>query len=157
MSIVIRKAEAADCQAIFELHVDSIKSLCSDYYPKNSISEWIESRNPENYKNISEFEILIVGEERREIVGFGLLHIKNRFIKSLFISPKHVGKNYGKFLLNNMEEIAKDHAIDELFLNATLNAIEFYRRMGYSGNVKSVHTLVSGVKLDCIKMSKKLI
>jgi len=63
----------------------------------------------------------------------------------------------GKQLLHHLEAMARKNNIPELKLSATLNSINFYHHMGYVGDVMSAHKLSSGISLDCIEMTKKLI
>ena len=153
----IREANPPDYPAILDLHINSIETLCSGYYSKECISEWTSTRKIEYYKNIPGVEILIVGEEHTKIVGFCRLDINEHRLTGLFVAPECTRKNYGKQLLNKMEDIARSNGIKELFLYSTLNSIEFYHHMGYEGTVKKNHKLKSGIRLRSVKMSKKLI
>jgi N-acetylglutamate synthase-like GNAT family acetyltransferase len=154
----IREAQTADYPTILELHIDSIKTLCSVHYSEECISVWTTSRKLEHYKNIPGVEALIVGEEDHgKIIGFSRLDIKERCLTGLFVAPGQTGKNYGKRLLNRTEEIARSYGIEELLLYSTLNAMKFYHHMGYAGTTKEIHKMRSGIELLSVKMSKKLI
>lgn len=153
----IREAKVTDYPTILDLHIDSIKTLCSGYYSKECISQWVGTRKLEHYKNITGIEVLIVGEDHAKIIGFSRLKIQERCLTGLFVAPGYTGKNYGKQLLTKIEDIAKSYKIGELFLHSTLNAIKFYHHMGYLGTTKRINKLNSGVKLLSVKMSKKLI
>jgi len=153
----IRNAVDQDSQTILELHIDSIRNLCSKHYSEDSIKQWIDTRSADTYKNLSPYRTLIVGEKNSEIVGFSLMDLEKQFVICLFVSPQHIGKQYGKSLLNRVEEIAKNNSLNELFLYSTLNAAGFYRRLGYIGEEISRAPLACGLKLDSIKMSKKIL
>ncbi len=152
----IREAELVDGPEILALHKNSIETLCSEYYSKDCISKWIATRKLEYYKNIPGVTLLIVGECQTKIIGFGRLCIEEQCITGLFIDPEHIGKKYGKQLLHKLEDIAKSYGIKELFLYSTVNAIKFYRHMGYVGTVKKITKFSSGIRLLSVKMSKKL-
>lgn len=100
------------------------------------------------------FVLLLKKNER--IFGFAFLNLKNNSIDSLYLLPHFEGKGYGKAILFHVEDIARSLEIHELNLSSTLNAVEFYRQMGYEGTSKSFFKLKSGTELECIKMSKKL-
>lgn len=152
----IRNAENDDCFNIYDLHINSIKHYCSDFYPEKAITAWLELKSPEEYKNHSSNRIIIVAEKDDEIIGFGLISLNKKRIDSLYLKPYMAGKGIGKLLLIKLEEIAQQNQIETLKLASTLNAIEFYHQRGYQGEVKSVLKLSSGVELECVEMTKKL-
>jgi GNAT superfamily N-acetyltransferase len=153
----IREAKPADYPTILDLHINSIKSLCSEYFSKKYISHWVGTRKLEYYRNIPGVEVLIVGEDDGKIIGFCRLDIKGQCLTGLFIAPGYTGKKYGKQLLNKIEDIARSYGIEELITYSSLNAVNFYCHMGYVGTVKRTHKLNSGVRLLSVKMTKKLI
>lgn len=152
----IRYANNADSQEIYNLHIDSIKYYCSDFYPKASINAWLELKSPEEYQSVLPNRILIVAEENNEITGFCLLNIYKKSIDSLYIKPKMAGEGIGTLLLTSIEEMAEHHNIEMLTLSSTMNSIGFYHRMGYVGDAKSFHRLSSGVDLECVEMTKNI-
>ncbi|WP_028389615.1 GNAT family N-acetyltransferase [Legionella fairfieldensis] len=152
----IRNAKNDDCFKIYDLHVNSIKHYCSEFYSENAITAWLELKSPEEYKNHSSNRIIIVAEKDNEIVGFGLINLNKKSIDSLYLKPHMSGKGIGKLLLQKLEEIAQQNQIEMLNLASTLNAVEFYHQMGYQGEVKSIFKLSSGINLDCVEMTKKL-
>jgi|694.fasta_scaffold145292_3 N-acetylglutamate synthase-like GNAT family acetyltransferase len=154
--MLIRKATNNDAQVIYDLHIASIKYYCSAFYPEASIQAWLNSKSIESYKNISEGNILLVAEEGEQIVGFGLLNLQKKTIDSLYIKPTHARKGYGRILLERLEKIAHIKKIDILTLSSTLNATAFYQHMGYGGNVRSTHKLLSGTILECVNMTKQI-
>lgn len=152
----IRYGTNEDCNELYKLQIASIKHFCKSCYSSSAINAWVESKSPENYKNLPGYRISIVAVENTQILGFGLLSIQNCHIDNLYVAPNYSGRGYGKGLLQCLEEIAKDYKLNELHLISTLNARGFYHHHGYQGEIKSMHTLSSGVQLPCIKMYKKL-
>lgn len=152
----IRNVKNNDCFKIYDLHINSIKHYCSDFYSEEAITAWLELKSPEEYKNHSSNRVSIVAEKDDEIVGFGLINLNKKSIDSLYLKPYMAGKGIGKLLLKKLEEIAQQNQIEILKLASTLNAVEFYHKMGYQGEVKSIFKLSSGVNLDCVEMTKQL-
>jgi len=152
--VIIREATPQDGEHVYQIHIKSIEYFCSDYYTPEAISAWISSKNPDTYKNLPHEVILIVAEKNEMIFGFAFLNLKSKSIDSLYLLPHFEGKGYGRAILFHLEEIARNLEIHELNLSSTLNAVEFYRHMGYEGTTKSVFKLKSGIDLECIKMSK---
>ena len=58
--------------------------------------------------------------------------------------------------MNTMEALLFDASVAEARLNATLNAVEFYRSIGYREGAPSVNRLPSGIELPCVAMRKPL-
>lgn len=154
--MIIRFANNEDCHAIYHLHVDSIKYYCSGFYPASSIDAWLALKSPDEYKDLPSSNNIIVAEENNEIAGFSLLNIHKQSIDSLYIKPKMNGKGIGALLLKSVEEISKKNNIKNFQLSSTLNAIGFYHHMGFIGNGKSFHMLSSGVRIDCVNMTKNI-
>jgi hypothetical protein len=55
-----------------------------------------------------------------------------------------------------LEALLRDGGVLEARLNATLNAVEFYRSLGYRDEVPTVNSLPTGVELPCVAMRKTL-
>jgi GNAT superfamily N-acetyltransferase len=153
--ITFRVAKNEDCEVMYNVHANSIKYYCSDFYSQESIAAWIELKKPEDYANNSS-NIYIVVQEDDEIVGLGLLNINKKSIDSLYLKPQMAKRGIGAKLLLQLEELARKNNINELKLSATLNSTAFYHRMGYIGDMLSSHRLSSGIALDCVEMTKKL-
>ncbi|MDQ2734459.1 MAG: GNAT family N-acetyltransferase [Pseudomonadota bacterium] len=59
-------------------------------------------------------------------------------------------------MLAQLEASARTLGIAELSLDASLNAVSFYERAGYSAAAESDHELAPGVSIPCIAMRKDL-
>jgi hypothetical protein len=55
-----------------------------------------------------------------------------------------------------LEALARELGIEEVILDATLNAADFYRRCGYVGDEPAIYHSPSGLQLACIPMRKHL-
>lgn len=51
---------------------------------------------------------------------------------------------------------AQQQAIEQVVLDATLNAVSFYRACGYVGDEQAVYRSPSGLVLACVPMVKRL-
>lgn len=111
--ITFRVAKNEDCEVMYNVHVDSIKYYCSDFYSQESITAWIELKKPEDYANNSS-NIYIVAQEDDEIVGLGLLNINKKSIDSLYLKPQMAKRGIGKELLLQLEDLARKNNIIEV-------------------------------------------
>ncbi len=74
----------------------------------------------------------------------------------MYLKPRMGKRGIGKKLLLQLEDLARKNNINELKLSATLNSTAFYHHMGYLGDTLSSHRLSSGIALDCVEMTKRL-
>ncbi len=152
----IRKATNDDSFILYDLHIKSIKHYCASFYSDSAISSWIASKKPSAYINLPDSTIILIAEIRRKTIGFGMINLSTQSIDSLYFLPGYCGNGYGRILLEALESTAEKNNLNELCLNSTLNAVDFYNHMGYSCNVPTTFALRSGTKLNCVSMKKKL-
>ena len=152
--ISIRKALDKDATFICELHIESIKHFCQEFYSSEALEDWIVTKKPSIYRDCPPHIKIIVAENGAAIIGFGVINLNTSSIDSVYIKPGHAGKGIGTMLLHELENIAREFGINQLKLDSTLNATEFYKRMGYKDIQKKEAVLLSGTKLPCFLMSK---
>jgi len=127
-SLKIRLAKTSDCQAIFDIHVESAKKLCI-YYSPSIIEGWFNGRTPEGYKKGIDKKEIYVCEHNGKIKGFS--HIVPGEIFGLFVDPDFARTGIGTALLKHGLEIAKKGWTDPIKLESTLNAVPFYEKYGF--------------------------
>ncbi len=91
-----------------------------------------------------------------EPVATGMLDLANNEVGALFVRPAFTGRGYGKAMLDHLETVARHIAVEEVVLDATLNAVSFYRACGYVGDEQAVYHSPSGLVLACVPMVKRL-
>jgi len=154
--MIIRPAIMTDTEQIALTHKKSIEVLCSEYYPPENIAGWVAILSPDIYENAIKEKVMIVAEDKNEILGLGILDLERKEIGAIYIHPKVKGIGVGRRLLLKLEEIFLKNNADGLTLCATINAYGFYRHQGYTGAEKMFHELPNGIKLECIQMHKTL-
>ncbi len=77
-------------------------------------------------------------------------------IEAVYVSPDVVRRGVGKAILQKLEERARDLKIKSLKMNASLNAVPFYKSAGYESQKEMKHHLASGVEIGCVLMTKEL-
>jgi GNAT superfamily N-acetyltransferase len=77
-------------------------------------------------------------------------------IEAVYVSPEVVRRGVGKAILQKLEERARDLSIKSLKMNASLNAVLFYKSAGYESQKEMKHRLASGVEIGCVLMTKEL-
>lgn len=153
----IRQARAADAEAIHAIHREAILRLCAAAYPPELIAAWHAGSRLERFQQRLSTQSFWVAEEALQVVAFGSLDLAAKRLESLFVSPHTSGCGIGGQLLATLECAAASHGVEMLRLDASLNAVGFYSRHGWTQEPASTSiTLASGLALDGIPMHKKL-
>lgn len=152
----IRRATFEDINALWAVRTAAIQGINTNFYTKAGIDIWASTEKPNDFDNVIKKLAWYVAEEGNIICGSGFLDTDTGQIGGIFVDPKFQRRNIGLQILNRLEEVAKEHDIKTLHLEATLNAEAFYKAAGYLSMEKSKYHHVSGVDFDCIKMQKIL-
>lgn len=128
-----RPATEEDAEAIAAVWRRSVLELCAPAYPPEDLpllEEWIKDKTPERVRDmIALEEFFLVAEEEERIGGFICATFSmNTF--ALFVDPEFALRGVGSSLFRCMERAAAAAGIRELFFHSSLNAAEFYRKMG---------------------------
>jgi putative acetyltransferase len=151
---IVRRAMLEDAVAICDLHKASVRDLCAGTYSSEQISAWLAPRRPDDYRKAMTVgrETMFVGQRAQRIVGF--VSIKTSMLIGLYVDPDG-GRGAGRILLQAAEGHARSDGVAVLSLQATLNAVPFYERHGFS---LDRHGTVwrGGLELPVVEMSKTL-
>ena len=154
----IREARVEDAEAICEVHVKSIRELCTAMYADEAIEAWSGEKRAENYiLAMEQGERLYVAEVDGNIIGFGGILLKERVITAVYVDPAFGGRGTGSLILSELEAIARKSALNCLNLYSTLNAVSFYEAAGYRLEKSERYRLQEGRELECVLMIKNLV
>jgi len=146
--ITIRQATRDDAPAIHELHTQSVKELCTDYYSDELIHGWIGHRTLANYFSAIDRNILFVATKDSEIVGFG--GAVPGEIYAIYVLPSYVKQGVGSILVSHAMEIALIEK-SSVIVESTLNATGFYAKKGFV-EVERKTSRHGSVELPCVLM-----
>ncbi|MFL1504537.1 GNAT family N-acetyltransferase [Pseudomonas sp. O64] len=152
----IKRATPEDAQAAFDIRLLAIRSQCIGAYTREQMLLWTRGRAEDGYSVLMD-KPFYLGWVNNEPVITGMLDPDNNEVGALFVLPEFAGRGYGKAMLDHLEGVARELAIEEVVLDATLNAASFYRAYGYVGEEQAVYHSPSGLELACIPMTKRLI
>lgn len=107
------------------------------YYPQTAVDFFHSHHSKENMAAQLPNEITLVlfddsddnNNNTNKLIGVASLS-KNE-IKRFFILPEYQGRGYGKKLLHELEKKIDHEKYDTFILDASLGAVEFYRKNGY--------------------------
>jgi len=128
---MLRFAKVSDAPRMLQIRVAAIRELASSHYLATEIEDWCNSRNAETYHVAIEHQAVLVEEVDEGVIAFGHLNQKTAFVEALYVSPSYSRQGIGLKVLRAIEALAVEHGIMTLTLDASLNAVEFYRRAGY--------------------------
>ena len=151
----IKRATRDDATTAFDIRREAIRSQCVGAYTAEQMALWTRGRAEDGYDTLMD-KPFYLGWVNGEPVATGMLDLDNNEVGALFVLPAFTGRGYGKTMLDHLEELARELAIEEVVLDATLNAASFYRACGYVGEEQAVYHSPSGLTLACIPMVKRL-
>jgi putative acetyltransferase len=152
----IRKAQQQDCPSIERVHAEAVMAIRTVLYTPEEIEAWAIPRKRESYVQSILSKEFYVAEESGGIVGFGVLNQENGEVEAVYVSPEVTRRGIGLELLRKLEERARALRLNRLSLNASLNAVPFYERAGFTPQGESTYRLASGVEIRCVPMVKSM-
>lgn len=155
--LIIRKAEQEDCPSIAHVHLRAVRAISTSLYTPEEIEAWARPRAPEDYKQSIRTKEFYVAVKDDVIVGFGVLNPESRQIEAVYVSPDVGRRGVGQMILGVLEERARALGLEALSLNASLNAVQFYKSAGYVAQEESRYRLHSGVEIACVPMVKRVV
>ena len=133
-----RKAESSDSIALTELAIFSEahwgydKEFLDQFYDLYKVSEEYIENNP----------VYILYSDEENIGFFGLLPSDDvAILEHLFISPRFIGKGFGKMIWDYMLQVCKKLEISEIEFVTSPQAKDFYLKQGASF-IEEVDSLV---------------
>lgn len=151
----IKRATPDDAERAFEIRCEAIRGQCIGAYSVEQMTLWTRGRASDGYSVLME-KHFYMGWLNDEPVVTGMLDLASREIGALFVLPAFMGRGFGKSMLAHLECLARQQTIEQVVLDATLNAVNFYRACGYVGNEQAVYRSPSGLVLACVPMVKRL-
>ncbi|RDL18147.1 GNAT family N-acetyltransferase [Pseudomonas jessenii] len=151
----IRRATANDAQTAFDIRRLAIRHQCIGAYTEQQMHDWTKGSAEDGYDTLMEKHFYL-GWVEDEPVATGMLDLEHREIGAIFTHPDFMQRGLGKQVLHFLEDLARALGLTEVCLDATLNAADFYRRCGYTGEGSAIYQSPSGLQLACVPMVKAL-
>lgn len=151
----IRRATPSDAQIAFDIRRQSIRHQCIGAYNEQQMLEWTKGAAEDGYDTLMAKHFYL-GCIEGEAVATGMLDLEHLEIGAIFIHPDFMQRGLGKRVLFFLEDLARELGLTEVCLDATLNAVDFYRRCGYIGKGSAIYQSPSGLQLACVPMVKTL-
>jgi ribosomal protein S18 acetylase RimI-like enzyme len=149
---MIRRARADEIHEIYAVHRDSVSALCTHHYAPAQIAMWVEGRTPEMYlRAIGHGQLWVAIDGDGAIAGFA--ENDGHELSKLFIRGASAGSGVGRALLATATGAIKASGATSVYLEATRNACEFYRKHGFvEVGTGTFSRGDRGVALEIVKM-----
>ena len=154
--MLVREATKDDMESVATLHRRSILDLCKTHYSDEQLNEWTAALHGSAYSLLMRTHEFLVAEADSELAGFCVFDPREGLLNATYVSPLASRHGVGRGLVAAVEAIARARGVPRIQLNATLNAVGFYERLGYAAIEMASNTLPTGVALPCVTMSKAL-
>ena len=152
----IRKARPEDVFDVHRVHSTSIREGARGHYDPEVIEVWVDAFNPTSFpRNIARMEYFVSELSDGRIAAFLAFDLTTGEIDSVYVAPWGRGLGLGSFLLGFAEESARQAGLEGVWLDASLNAVDFYAGHGWD-EVQRHARVRHGVEIPVVKMEKKL-
>lgn len=159
----LRRATEKDVDAIADAHRDSITELGSQHYALAIVKEWAGVVRPELYlqaMNRGEVFFIATGTVagRPMVLGFSSDYAIDggRHGTSAYVRRSAARQGIGSRVLALAESFGRARGASSIEIEASLGAVEFYKRHGFVETARGDVALPSGFRLPCVFMRKEL-
>lgn len=153
--LLIKKAKSEDISQIVKIHKKCVLRTNAKFYSKNIIKEWINQISEKSTRNQFKNSSWYVLKISNRIIGFAQFSIKDKTLYQINIDPKYQRRNYGRLLYEFIEKKFKRNKIKKISLNSTLNAVKFYKSLGFK-SLGKIRFKLNKKYAQMVKMEKIL-
>jgi putative acetyltransferase len=135
MNIVFRSFEMQDFAATQKMHACSFEQLATEHYTPNEMAVQIKMIQNPSYLDAlcaSNLSLAILNNEIVGTAGWCSHDSNTARIRKVFVSPKHAKHGLGRSLIHRVEGQIQEHGFSEIIIRASMNAVPFYERVGFS-------------------------
>ena len=156
--MIPRLYELGDAPAVGRLHRTSFEELAAAGHTVEQVAAMIRHLASAAYSTELAALELFVWEDDRKIVGTAgwNRHRSSARIRKVYVRPDRAGTGAGRLMVEHVERKAAGAGYEHAVVRANVNAIGFYRALGYSDVEAGVMTVADGVELPTLWMEKAL-
>jgi putative acetyltransferase len=158
-----RRAIRSDVQGMADAHRDSILQLGSQYYVPAIVNQWAGVVNPWLYLDaMGRGEVFFIATGRiagqPKVLGFSSDYVVSGTTHgtSAYVRQVAARRRVGSRLLALAESFGRSRGATAVQIEASLGAVEFYKRHGFVETTRGDVALPSGFQMPCVFMHKEL-
>jgi putative acetyltransferase len=159
----IRRAGPSDAEAIASAHLDSIHSIGPSYYEPAIVQDWGAHVEAGLYlRAMRRGEVFFVAIDQEDdasstVLGFSThAQYGTDHGVGVYVRGSAARRGVGSALLRAAEADAIASHASSLEIDASLAAVDFYKRHGFIETSRGSHRLPSGRSMSCVFMKKAL-
>ena len=133
--ITVRKFRIEDALEASQLIRKTLTKVNSKFYPTSVIKYMYNEFSPEFLIELSKEREFFIAIENSKIIG--TITINHDYIGTVFVNPENHYKGIGTKLMVTIENLAKQRKIKKLRLESSINAVNFYEKLGYKKGEES--------------------
>jgi GNAT superfamily N-acetyltransferase len=128
MQIVIRRATAADAEAVHEIVLLALRETNARDYPSSVIDRLVLTL-PDKVASHLEMWRAFVAIVNGRVVGTGSLN--GQTVSSVYVHPDHQGRGIATKLMDAVENVASAQSLGMLSVQSSVTAKPFYAKRGF--------------------------
>jgi putative acetyltransferase len=148
-SVTVRLAVPGDEDAMQRIHTRSVRELCAGAYSAEQIEALLRGRTPAGYRPAIDLGEMLMAEVDGAAAGFG--HAIPGEVYACFVDPAFSGRGVGRAIVAAASAKARKGWKGPLRLEATLNAVPFYERLGFRADRPGA-AVRSGIEIPTMHM-----
>ena len=159
----IRRADAPDAESIAAAHVDSIRAIGPRYYEPAIVQDWAGRVEAGMYlRAMARGEVFFIAVDSDDRTASGVLGFsshgqrRNEHGIAVYVRGAAARRGVGSALLRAAEAHALESGATTLRIDASLAAVDFYKRHGFVETGRGSHRLWSGRSMSCVFMQRNL-
>jgi len=90
------------------------------------------------------------------VIGYGFFNVKDREVRALYVLPGYTKQDVGRRIMDRLEKLARIKNIEKLNLQSTLNAVGFYKKLGYREIGEEKHPVSESLSIARVRMEKSI-
>ena len=131
----LRRAEPDDQPAILAFQRAAIARIPGDTYPAPVMAAYRDRPVPDLATLVGDGRYFVVTFDGRPVGGAGWQAARDfadtAAIRAVFVHPDHAAAGLGRALMSVAEDVVTTAGFGHILVPAALNAVGFYRRLGY--------------------------
>lgn len=161
-NIIIRRAEAADAEAVHNAHMKSINEICSQDHTAEEIEVWggrpfNSSARVNGIK--SQVQFFAVAELNGKVEGFiqvtkAMTDAQSAHVSALYLTPSIKDRNAGRRMMDLVFEYCDFAGIEKVTLISSITALNFYKKLGFQQDGEMSGIVLNAVTIRGYPMTK---
>lgn len=151
--------DPSEGRTFLEMHSRSVRGHGAQCYSPEVLDAWaakFDSAAVDEFLRNPDSEIRLIAEIDGTPAGIGAIVVSKSELRACYVVPEAARRGVGTAIVREIERIARQHALAELELLASVNALPFYETLGYRPEGQIQHILATGIRMAAIRMRKRL-